>query len=521
MSIKFHPFHGGLHLDDHKAMSLSQGLQKAGLPDRLILPLKQHTGDANKAQVSVGDRVLRGQLIADNPSPLSAPIHASSSGTVSDICAHPVPHPSGLSDTCIVIDVDGKDESMTTKPSDIDDLSPWKLVERIRQAGVVGLGGAAFPNSAKLSRGNYFGIKTLIINGAECEPYISCDDMLMQNYAGDIICGIDYLHRILTPLNTLIAIEDNKPEAIASIQQALAANPLKHTQVITIPTIYPSGGEKQLIKILTGKEIPSGKLAFDSGLFCQNVGTCTAITHALRDNHSLISRIVTVSGDGISQPGNWVTRLGTPLDHLIKRAGGYKNPQTNRPRLIMGGPMMGLALPNDQVSVVKATNSILVMQQPAELQSPQYHHECVRCGRCAEVCPTKLLPQQLYWHARAKNHARCEEYHLPDCIECGCCAAVCPSQIPLVQYFRAAKSDIRAVKKAQIKSDRARTRFEAREKRLLLKKQQEEERRRIKREALKKKNPTVAGEQSIPDPVRAALERVKAKKQAQADKQQP
>ncbi|NNE63379.1 MAG: electron transport complex subunit RsxC, partial [Gammaproteobacteria bacterium] len=349
---------------------------------------------------------------------------------------------------------------------------------------------------------------------AECEPYISCDDALMQTSADDVVRGIFYLQQILSPQQTLIGIEDNKPKAIAAIETALKANPLEHTRVISIPTIYPSGGEKQLIKILTGKEVPKGALAFDIGLFCQNVGTCVAIARALDENQPLISRIVTLSGDGIKQAGNWEVRLGTPIRYLIERAGGYINSDSSAQHLVMGGPMMGFSLAGDDIPIVKATNNILVMQQQTIPKTPGYHDECIRCGQCAEVCPVKLLPQQLYWQARAKNYERSEEYHLFDCIECGCCAAVCPSKIPLVQYYRAAKSEIRAAREAQFKADRARIRFEFREQRLALKKQQDEERKRLKREALKKKNPDAAGKDAV-DPVQAALERVKAKKQAQ------
>ena len=516
MISKLHKFHGGLHLDDHKAESLTQDLQQAGLPEQLILPLKQHIGDANKSLVNVGDRVLRGQLIADSSSPISAPIHAPTSGRINAIGSYPVPHPSGQSDTCIVIDVDGIDEVIAVEAPLADELSPSELINRIRSAGIVGLGGAAFPTSPKHSRGNDLGIKTLIINGAECEPYITCDDMLMQTSAGELIRGIGYLQRILNPGETLIGIEDNKPDAIKSIRAALDSNKLENTRVLAIPTIYPSGGEKQLVRILTGKEVPKGKLAFDIGLFCQNVGTCVAIARALDQNQPLISRIVTISGDGVRRPGNWEARLGTPIRYLIELAGGYSNADTIAQHLVMGGPMMGFSLASDAVPVVKATNNILVMQRQTIPQTPGYHDECIRCAQCVNVCPVELLPQQLYWQTRAKNYDRSEEYHLFDCIECGCCSAVCPSQIPLVQYYRAAKSEIRANKQAQFKSDRARIRFEFREKRLILKKQQDDERKRLKREALKKKHPKVAGEKIAVDPVQAALERVKARKQAQS-----
>jgi len=516
MHYKLHRMHGGMLLEDHKTESLTRDLQQASLPTQLFLPLKQHIGETTKPLVNPGERVLRGQLIAGSSSPISAPLHAPTSGTIREIAAHPVPHPSGQSDTCIVIDVDGKDEALPTISIDPENLPASELIKQIRQAGIVGLGGASFPTSAKLSHGNDLGIDSLIINGVECEPYITCDDILMQVYAEELVKGIGYLQRILNPESTLIGIEDNKPMAIKAINQVLATQPLDNTIVVDIPTLYPSGGEKQLIQILTGKEIPKAKLAFDIGFFCQNVGTCVAISRALDANRPLISRIVSVSGDGIRHPGNWEVRLGTPIQHLIELAGGYVG-DANQQHLVMGGPMMGFSLSSDRVPIVKASNNILVMQQATIPQHAGDHAECIRCSKCTDVCPAQLLPQQLYWHARAKAYDKAEEYNLFDCIECGCCSAVCPSEIPLVQYYRAAKSEIRAAKHAQFRSDRARIRFEFREKRLLLKKHQEEERRRLKREALKKRIPQKRNCDTAIDPVQAALARVKAKKLEQQD----
>jgi len=508
--FKLHHFHGGMHLDGHKTESLTRGLQQASLPERLFLPLRQHIGETNKPLVDVGNRVLKGHVIAASSSLICAAVHAPSSGIISAIASYPVAHPSGQSDTCIVIDVDGKDEAVEPAIVDPRQLSANEMIDLICRAGITGLGGAVFPTSPKLSRGKANGIETLIINGVECEPYITCDDSLMRNYAAEVIRGTGYLQQILNPQKTLIGIEDNKPEAIAEISKALAANPLSNTEVISIPTIYPSGGEKQLIQVLTGKEVPHGQLAFDIGLFCQNVGTCVAIANALERDQPLVSRVVTITGDNISEPGNWEVRLGTPISHLLKLAGGYRHGTSGH--LVMGGPMMGFSLSTDRIPIVKASNCIMVMREETLPQSTGYHDECIRCSKCTEVCPAQLLPQQLYWHARAKAYEHTQEFHLFDCIECGCCSAVCPSQIPLVQYYRAAKSEIRAAQKAQFKSDRARARFEFRENRLLLKKQKDDERRRLKREALQKKHVKPGDEAALADPVQAALERVKARK---------
>jgi electron transport complex protein RnfC len=512
---ELHRFHGGLRLDGHKSESLARDLRQASLPPRLYLPLKQHIGEHNKPLVRAGDKVLKGQMIAAGSSLICASLHAPTSGRIAAIEEYPVAHPSGQADTCIVIDVDGEDAAIASPTPDPRNLDGAQMIESICRAGIVGLGGAAFPTSPKLSRGLRHGIDTLIINGVECEPYITCDDMLMRHYAAEVIRGTGYLQRMLEPRITMIGIEDNKPEAIAALREALAQADGIDAEIVSIPTIYPAGGEKQLIQILTGREVPHGQLAFDIGLFCQNVGTCVAITRALERGEPLISRIVTVSGDNIVEPGNWEVRLGTPISHLIELAGGYRD--RDETWLVMGGPMMGFALSGDRVPVVKATNCILAMRDETVPHAPGYHDECIRCGKCTEVCPARLLPQQLYWHARARNYDRTREFHLFDCIECGCCSAVCPSRIPLVQYYRAAKSEIRAAEKAQFKSDRARARFEFREKRLLLKKQQDEERKRLKREALQKKRSLPAGEAETADPVQAALERVKERKKAVQD----
>ncbi len=507
---KLHRFHGGLVLDGHKAESLRAPLRDAGLPPRLFVPLRQHIGDVNQPLVEVGNRVRKGDVLAASASLICAPVHAPTSGRVRAIEPHPVAHPSGQADLCIVLDVDGEDEAAPAEAIDTAKFEPAELIRMICRAGIVGLGGAAFPTSPKLARAQAHRVETLIINGVECEPWITCDDILMRTRADAVLRGVRYLQQILAPAVTLIGIEDNKPEASAAMSRALAANPLPQTEIVAVPTIYPAGGEKQLIQILTGREVPHGQLAFDIGLLCQNVGTCVAIARAFEQGEPMLSRIVTISGDNLAAPANFEVRLGTPIAHLIELAGGYL--EADHPHLVMGGPMMGFSLASDAVPIVKASNCILAMREQTIPRADRPHDECIRCGKCTEVCPANLLPQQLYWHARARHFERTREYHLFDCIECGCCSAVCPSRIPLVQYYRAAKSEIRAAERAQYKSDRARARFDNREKRLALKKQQDEERRRQKRAALGRKRAGDAAA-SAPDPVQAALDRVKARKQ--------
>lgn len=516
----FH-FHGGLHLEDHKQESMQQPLHTCDLADELTLRFSQHIGESNIPIVKAGDHIKGGQLLAQTKAEVSAPIHAPTSGFIKAIEQRPIAHASGQLADCFVIEPDGKHDLMPlNKLNEQQKQDKTALLELIRSAGIVGLGGAVFPTAAKLSKASEFDIHTLIINGAECEPYITCDDILMQQHADDVLTGIKYLQTILQVKQTLIGIEDNKKLAIKAMQHALEQSSLdqKTTRIVSIPTLYPSGGEKQLIKILTGREVHSKQLSFEIGIFCQNVGTCAAIAQAIDEQLPLTSRIVTVTGPGVKNSGNWITPLGTPISFLIEQAGGYA---VEQPRLIMGGPMMGLRLNTDQVPIVKASNTILVKDETQE-PVPQ---ECIRCGRCTDVCPAQLLPQQLYWYSRAKQFDSTEKYNLFDCIECGCCSAVCPSHLPLVQFYRYAKSEIWDQRSRAYQSDRSRLRFEFRESRLLRIKQQDEERRRLKREALARKKAAESknkNEDSSTDPkaqtvdaVQAALERVKARKKAQ------
>ncbi|MFA6903934.1 MAG: electron transport complex subunit RsxC [Gallionellaceae bacterium] len=445
-----HTFHGGVHPAEHKLESSAQPSLRAPLPQRLVLPLKQHIGNAAKALVQAGDKVLKGQLLAAAEGMLSAAIHAPTSGTVVAIDFHAVAHPSGLPELCIVLQPDGEDRWIEHAGFDYRALPREELLNRLRDAGIVGLGGATFPTHVKLN--NAQRIQTLILNGAECEPWITTDDRLMCERAAEIVQGIEVLRYLAQPAATLIGIEDNKPEAITAMQQACAGSGI---EVVVIPTLYPSGGEKQLIKILTGKEVPSGGRPLNIGVVCSNVATAFAIHRMVNHGEPLISRLITVTGH-VKSPRNIEALIGTPIAELVQLAGGALEGANG---YIVGGPMMGLEVTNAQLPVVKGSNCIIVKSDKL-FPAPPPALPCIRCTRCVEVCPAELQPQDLYWFARAKNLGKAQSYHLFDCIECGACSYVCPSNIPLVQYYRFAKSEIWANERDKEAADLARERHE-------------------------------------------------------------
>ncbi|MFA5941511.1 MAG: electron transport complex subunit RsxC [Sinimarinibacterium sp.] len=512
-------FRGGLHLDYRKGISTRQAIRIAPIPPQLVLPLSQHAGNPAKPCVSVGQRVLRGQTIAEADGFVSVPVHASSSGTVVAIEPRPIPHVSGLSALCIVITTDGLDAGLTTpewSPSaDPAALEAKALRDIVRRAGIAGLGGAGFPSFIKLSPGRP--VEALIINGAECEPYISCDQLLMAEHADEIVSGIRVIVQAIGARQCLIGIEDNKPEAIAALRLAVAGD--ANIRVEVVPTRYPQGGEKQLIQALTGREVPSEGLPLDVGLVVHNPGTARAVWRAVRYAEPLIARVVTVTGGAVAQPQNFEARIGTPMRFLIEHAGGYVQ---SPGRLLMGGPMMGFALPSDDLPIVKATNCILAAA-PGELKPDETAMPCIRCGACQEVCPINLLPQQLYWHARGREYDKTRALSLFDCIECGCCAQVCPSHIPLVQYYRHAKTEIWAEDREKRKADAARERHDARQARIEREEREKEEARaRKKAQLAARRTASDAGDATAQaatsastaadDPVAAAIAAAKAKK---------
>jgi len=520
------PFPGGLQLADEKHISSERPIARLATPARLVLPLRQHIGAANQPLVSVGERVLKGQQIASAEGYISAPVHAPTSGTVAAIEEMPVAHPSQLPALCIAIDSDGAEEWVERQPlgDGYRDLAPLELRNLLRERGIVGLGGATFPTAVKLQPGPGRRIDTLIINGAECEPYISCDQLLMRERAADVVAGIAVIQHMVSPAQTLIGVEDNKPDAIDALQRALAEAGLNDTRVVSVPTRYPTGGEKQLIRVLTGKIVPSGGLPAEVGALCQNVGTCAAIADAVYRDQPLISRIVTVTGRGVAVPQNLEVPLGAPMAALIEHCGGYVDGVA---RLIMGGPMMGFALPGDELPVTKGCNCLLA-SLAEELAPPQAEQPCIRCGACVEACPAELLPQQLYWYARAGDLEQARQHHLFDCIDCGCCAYVCPSHIPLVQYYRHAKTAVAAAEREREKAEVARQRHEFRQQRIARAEREKAERLAKKKAALEASKRAAkakaeaseasgeAAEAPRQDAIQAAIERARKKKAAAA-----
>ena len=483
-----HPFHGGLRLRHNKKISCETPVEPAALPQRLYVPLLQHTGREAEPMVSEGQQVLKGEQIGCFSHLGSGGVHAPTSGTVSAIVKHPISHASGLDGSCIVIRPDGLDQWKELEPiGDWMDADPEDLRQRIRNSGIVGLGGAVFPTGYKVQEASRRGIHTLILNGSECEPYISCDEMLMREQPDSIVLGARILQRAVGAERTVIAIEDQMGAVCQALQEAVDRSGAERIDIAKVTTIYPEGGEKQLIQVLTGLEVPSGGRPSDLGLLCQNVATATAVARAVVEGKPLVERIVTVTGNGVRKPRNLLAAIGTPISNLVDQCGGYTQ---DAARLILGGPMMGFPLASDANPVTKAANCVLVLTKN-DIRPPQPEMPCIRCGECARVCPAMLLPQDLNRFIRAENWEETGNSGLRDCIECGCCDFVCPSHIPLVEWFRFGKSQMRDLESAKLKSGIARDRFEAREARLerikLERKQRLSEKKKAMRDDLGKK----------------------------------
>ena len=450
-------FHGGLHITPprHKSMSTAAPSREAALSAEYAISLRQRDGSAYLAKVAPGERVLRGQLLAEPVNTQDAPVHAPTSGTIRAIEPRPEMHPANQPVPHLILDSDGKDESVPPLPAlDPETTDADTLRERIAACGIVGLGGAGFPTARKLGHP----ANTLVINAAECEPYITCDDLQIRENAADIIHGAQIAAKILGAEHIHFGIEDDKPQAIAALERAAADIADPRIQISSVPTRYPSGNARQLFELLLGVRVPADQHASDYGLICHNSGTMKAVYDAVIRGEPLTERYTTISGEGVKQPQVLRIRTGAPARDLINQAGG----ETGDNRYIIGGPMMGYEIASADTPLQKTGNSLLLLPAiaPAE-ESP-----CIRCSRCADACPMELLPQQLLWYSQSDEHKRLKQYRLFDCIECGICAAVCPSAIPLVQYYRHSKGDIRAADKKAQDAEHARARHEARTARL-------------------------------------------------------
>ncbi|QFI38132.1 electron transport complex subunit RsxC [Moritella marina ATCC 15381] len=498
---------GGVHPQENKTQSTSLAITTARIPKHLIIPVKQHIGQGGKILVAIGDRVLKGQPLTASDSFMTVPVHAPTSGVIEHIAQYPSTHPSATPEIAIKLVCDQLDDAIPAQQAlDYKQLSTAELQQHISQSGVAGMGGAGFPTAVKLS--DRQPIEFLLINAAECEPYITSDDVLMRERADDIILGIEILRHMIKPALCVIGIEDNKSDAAQALETAINKLKLNDDIVVhKVPTKYPNGGEKQLIKMLTGKEISKGQIPAQSGIVMQNVGTVYAVKQAIIDRQPLLSRIVTLTGKAFPQPCNVQVLIGTPIKALLDE---FECNEDKAAAIIYGGPMMGFTLPHAQFSLTKTGNCILT---PIKDEIPQVREPdaCIRCGECAEACPVDLLPQQLHWYSQAKDVKKLADYNLMDCIECGACSYVCPSQIPLVHQYRIAKVEVRESDAELAAAAIAKERFEKRNERLALEKAQREQRQKEAAEKRRATAKATTGE----DPVKAAMERIQKAKAAE------
>ncbi len=492
-------FHGGLKLAHHKESLMGEEVVEAPIPEHLYLSLRMNQGDEARAVVSVGEYVLKGQCIAVADDDMVLPVHAPTSGTVTDISVQPSAAPDAAMATVITITTDGLDR--TIEPMVVNIRSHQDIIELMQKSGIAGMGGAGFPAYMKYKQP----VKTLIINGAECEPYIACDEALMLAKPEAVISGTDWMRQACQATTAVIAIEDTSTGIQAALEAAIQKSSMNHILVKKIPSIYPIGGEKQVIEVLTGQQVPEGQTPLVLGLLMQNVATAVALADVIESGLPLLNRFITITGDAVSRPVNVNAMIGTPLSDLLSLT---EVNYTAIKRLVIGGPMMGFAMPNDAIGIDKTSNCLLAMKE--ELL-PSGNMPCIRCGDCVQVCPQELLPQQLFWYISGESNdlEKARDHYVFDCIECGACAYVCPSHIKLVDYYRYAKAELRYLDFKKQHSDHAKQRFDARENRL----------ERIKAERMAKRHDKTAklkDKQVAKKEISDALARIKKIKDGQS-----
>ncbi len=430
-------FRGGIHPDYQKEKTAASVIvSNLPQPDTVIIPLSQHIGAPCTPLVKVGDRVLEGQKIGDVETGLGAPVHATVTGIVRAI--EPRWHSSGVKVMSVVIENDGTEEKADYEayPGEVSDLTPEEIIHYAREGGIVGMGGAAFPLHAKLRSALDRQVSTVIINGCECEPFITADHRAMVEYPRFIVVGAELIRQCLGVDDVVICVENNKPDAIATLRATADGTGIT---VMELPTKYPQGGEKQLIRAVTGREIPPGKLPMDIGFAVFNVDTCASLYRMIYRAQPLIKRVVTVSGSAVASPANLLVRIGTPYREVFRYCGGF----TAEPyKIVSGGPMMGSAQHSLDIPVVKNTSALLAFAEDGGEESFPTFDSCIRCGRCVSVCPMRLHPTKIYENAVLDRFEECDALNVRDCIECGCCAYVCPAKLYLVQAMRMAKSQI-------------------------------------------------------------------------------
>ncbi|MDD5300157.1 MAG: electron transport complex subunit RsxC [Gallionella sp.] len=455
--MKLFPILGGIHPEYRKELASEKAIVALPMPVALYIPLQQHIGAPAEVLVNEGDLVKKGQMIARSGGAVSSPQHAATSGRIKAVTDVTAPHPSGLPQTTIILEPDGKDE-WGDLPEPITDpftADPHAIHERVAQSGIVGMGGAAFPSAVKLNLGTQKKLEILLLNGAECEPYLTCDDRVMREYPDEIIDGARIMAHALGTARVVIAIEQNKPQAISIMTKAASAFP--DVEVVGVPVQYPMGSERHLVQAITGRETPARKLTADLGVVVHNVATARAVHHAVRFGRPLVARVVTVSGGAIREPNNVMTPIGARIADLIEFCGGF----SARPESIVnGGPMMGQPLASLDAPVVKGTSGILALT--AEEINDRPTSACIRCGNCVTVCPCGLSPLDMAAFIRKDNLDVAAKLGVMDCFSCGSCSWVCPSHIPLVHYFNYAKGVLNDLERESRKNERIKSLAEVR-----------------------------------------------------------